>query len=62
GLPVSAEALSQLRFAGRQRPGAWAEVFGQLPENAQAQLARLNAHLITRALEREPRGRPRTGS
>lgn len=61
GLPVSAEVLSRLSAAGRQRPGDWAEVFGQLPENAQAQLARLNAHLITRALEREPRGKPHAG-
>lgn len=62
GLNVSAEVLSRLRSAGRQRPGGWAEDFARLPEDAQAQLARLNAHLITRALEREPRGQPRAGS
>jgi DNA repair protein RecO (recombination protein O) len=59
GLPVEAEALTHLRAAARQRPGAWAEGLSRLPESAQAQLARLNAHLITRALEREPRGQPR---
>jgi hypothetical protein len=53
--------LSQLRAASRQRPGGWAEGFTRLPEAAQAQLARLNSHLITRALEREPRGQPRAG-
>ena len=62
GLPVSTEVLSRLRSAGRQRPGAWAEDFAGLPEGAQAQLTRLNAHLITRALEREPRGQTRAGS
>ena len=62
GLPVSTEVLSQLRSAFRQRPGGWAEDFARLSEAAQAQLARLNAQLITRALEREPRGQPRAGS
>jgi DNA repair protein RecO (recombination protein O) len=61
GLPVYAEVLSHLRAAARQRPGAWAEGLSRLPEAAQAQLARLNAHFITRALEREPRGQPRAG-
>ena len=57
GLEASGEVLSQLRAAGRLRPGTWAEAFGRLPEAGQAQLARLTQHLITRALEREPRGR-----
>ena len=61
GLNVSSEVLSRLRSALRQRPGIWAEDFARLTEAAQAQLARLNAHLITRALEREPRGQPRAG-
>jgi DNA repair protein RecO (recombination protein O) len=61
GLPVTAEVLAHLRSAGRQRPGTWAEGFSRLPEAAQAQLSRLNKHLITRALEREPRGQPRAG-
>ncbi|HLL76848.1 MAG TPA: DNA repair protein RecO [Pyrinomonadaceae bacterium] len=59
GLLVHAEVLAHLRAAGRQRPGDWAEGLSRLPEAEQAQLARLNAHLITRALEREPRGQPR---
>lgn len=61
GLPLGTGVLAHLRAAARQRPGVWAERFSQLSEAEQAQSARLNAHLITRALEREPRGRPRTG-
>lgn len=59
GLHVSAEALSHMRAAGRQRPGDWAEGLSRLAEAEQAQIERLNSHLITRALEREPRGQPR---
>lgn len=61
GMQITGEVLSQLHAAGRLRPGPWAEGFTRLPAAAQAQLARLNQHLITRALEREPRGRPRAG-
>jgi DNA repair protein RecO (recombination protein O) len=61
GLPVGAGVLAHLRAAARLRPGDWAERFSQLSGGEQAQSARLNAHLITRALEREPRGQPRAG-
>jgi DNA repair protein RecO (recombination protein O) len=56
-LAVSAEATAQLRATQRKAPGDWASAAAAVPETVHRELSQVTQRLITRALERLPRGR-----
>jgi DNA repair protein RecO (recombination protein O) len=56
-LALSVEATSHLRATQRLAPGDWAHSTGSVSEAVQKELSQVTQRLITRALERLPRGR-----
>ena len=56
GMELSGEAHKQVRTIQRVAPSDWAEVGDKMPHTVQQELAQLTQHLISRALERVPRG------
>jgi DNA repair protein RecO (recombination protein O) len=56
-LGVSVEATAHLRATQRLAPGDWARAVSTIPETAHRELSQITQRLITRALERLPRGR-----
>lgn len=56
-LQVSAEAVSHLRGTQRLAPLDWARAVAAVPETVLKELSQVSERLITRALERLPRGR-----
>jgi DNA repair protein RecO (recombination protein O) len=56
-LPINSEAAAYLRLTQRQTPGEWAHSSGAASELTHRELSQLTQRLITRALERLPRGR-----
>jgi DNA repair protein RecO (recombination protein O) len=57
-LTLSMEATAQLRATQRLAPGEWAQrAAGLVPETVHRELSQVTQRLITRALERLPRGR-----
>lgn len=56
-LAVSVEATAHLRATQRLAPGEWAHSLNTVPETVLKELSQVTQRLITRALERLPRGR-----
>lgn len=56
-LPVSSEATAHLRATQRNAPGDWARSVADVSEPVFKELSHITQRLITRALERLPRGR-----
>ncbi|HYP00588.1 MAG TPA: DNA repair protein RecO [Pyrinomonadaceae bacterium] len=56
-MPLSREATARLRATERQSPAVWARGGEATTETARKELSQLTQRLITRALERLPRGR-----
>jgi DNA repair protein RecO (recombination protein O) len=56
-LPLSVEAVAQLRSTQKQTPAEWARHIGTSSETASKELSQVTQRLITRALERLPKGR-----
>jgi DNA repair protein RecO (recombination protein O) len=56
-LAVSVEATAHLRATQRLAPGDWAQDVSAIPEAMLKELSQVTQRLITRALERLPRGR-----
>ena len=56
-LAVSGEAMRQLRATQRLAPGDWAHRVSNISETVHRELSQVTQRLITRALERLPKGR-----
>jgi DNA repair protein RecO (recombination protein O) len=56
-LEVSGEATAQLRATQRLAPGEWAQSLSVVSETVHKEISQVTQRLITRALERLPRGR-----
>jgi DNA repair protein RecO (recombination protein O) len=56
-LPVSCEATAHLRATQRLAPGEWSRSLSATSETVLKELSQVTQRLITRALERLPRGR-----
>lgn len=54
---LSPEATAHLRASQRHAPGEWAHTVGDVSETVHRELSQVTQRLITRALERLPRGR-----
>lgn len=58
GIPLSVEAHRRIRSMHIHGPIEWARTHAQVSAGAQQQISQLSRRLISRALEREPRGQP----
>ncbi len=58
GLPLSTEAYRRIRGMHVHGPTEWARTQMQVSTGAQQEISQLSRRLISRALEREPRGQP----
>ena len=56
-MPVSVETVAHLRSTQRLTPADWAQAYSVATETASKELSQITQRLITRALERLPRGR-----
>ncbi|HJR07214.1 MAG TPA: DNA repair protein RecO [Pyrinomonadaceae bacterium] len=56
-MPLSREASARLRATQRLSPAAWARAGVETQESTRKELSQMTERLITRALERLPRGR-----
>ena len=56
-MPISSEATAYLRWTQRQSPGEWSRSINMASEVTLKELSQVTHRLITRALERLPRGR-----
>jgi len=56
-MPVGVEATARLRATQRLSPAAWARAGDASTESARKELSQMTERLITRALERLPKGR-----